>query len=372
MIVDHRLGTSDVTVDLATTTDILATASLGALETAFAQVSKEIGVDNAQARKLNQLNGRIALLELEIKKLDDEIERDKGADKRLRGLFDERTRRYKEIFELIVAEQTQLCALYAPLEGHLSQANESVKRLALVVVRNVDVEAWASRGEELLDLRKTGKFQGRGSLANFARDHLFPAWVSGTAEEVSLAMSSFRSEFDEALLSQSRVNLGDPEYGNWTLDVGRWLYSTDHIVNTYSFEYDGVPLSQLSPGTRGIVLLLLYLALDLDDHRPLIIDQPEENLDPRSVFTELVELFKETRTRRQVIMVTHNANLVVNTDVDQVIVADCKRNGVDRPPTFTYVSGGLESPDIRGHVCDILEGGERAFRERARRLRVRY
>src|SRR6185437_8322323 len=86
--------------------------------------------------------------------------------------------------------------------------------------------------------------------------------------------------------------------------------------------YDGVDIRKLSPGSRGIVLLLLYLALDEADDRPLIIDQPEENLDPKSIFNELVGLFIEAKNKRQVIIITHNANLVVNTDADQVIVAD--------------------------------------------------
>jgi AAA domain, putative AbiEii toxin, Type IV TA system len=85
--------------------------------------------------------------------------------------------------------------------------------------------------------------------------------------------------------------------------------------------YDGVDIHKLSPGTRGIVLLLLYLALDDSDDRPVIIDQPEENLDPKSIFDELVGLFIYAKARRQVIMVTHNANLVINTDADQIIIA---------------------------------------------------
>src|SRR4051812_14917777 len=71
----------------------------------------------------------------------------------------------------------------------------------------------------------------------------------------------------------------------------QWLYSTDHIDIRYGIDYDGIDIRKLSPGTRGIVLLLLYLALDDADDRPLIIDQPEENLDPKSVFDELVSLF---------------------------------------------------------------------------------
>jgi energy-coupling factor transporter ATP-binding protein EcfA2 len=119
------------------------------------------------------------------------------------------------------------------------------------------------------------------------------------------------------------------------------------------------------------VLLLLYLALDDADDRPLIIDQPEENLDPKSVFDELVSLFIAAKAKRQIIMVTHNANLVINTDADQIILAEAGPHTGGGLPLITYVSGGLEDEQIRTSVCEILEGGADAFRERARRLRVR-
>jgi energy-coupling factor transporter ATP-binding protein EcfA2 len=126
-----------------------------------------------------------------------------------------------------------------------------------------------------------------------------------------------------------------------------------------------------SEGQSDIVLLLLYLALDDGDDRPLIIDQPEESLDPKSIFDELVGLFLDAKSKRQVILITHNANLVVNTDADQIIVAQVGPHKPGELPPITYLSGGLESKNIRTAVCDILEGGERAFQERARRLRVR-
>jgi energy-coupling factor transporter ATP-binding protein EcfA2 len=112
------------------------------------------------------------------------------------------------------------------------------------------------------------------------------------------------------------------------------------------------------------------LALDDADDRPLIIDQPEENLDPKSIFDELVDLFLDAKKTRQVIMVTHNANLVVNTDADQVIIAEAGPHTPGALPPISYVSGGLESESIRKAVCSILEGGDRALQERARRLRV--
>ncbi|MNJ64109.1 hypothetical protein D3C77_600500 [compost metagenome] len=119
------------------------------------------------------------------------------------------------------------------------------------------------------------------------------------------------------------------------------------------------------------MLLLLYLSLDAKDSRPLIIDQPEENLDPKSIYNDLVPLFMAAKSTRQVIMVTHNANLVVNTDADQIIIAECGPHGNGQLPPITYLSGGLEDRLIRERVCEILEGGETAFKERARRLRVR-
>src|SRR6185436_2503488 len=111
-----------------------------------------------------------------------------------------------------------------------------------------------------------------------------------------------------------------------------------HISIRYGIDYDDVDIRKLSPGTRGIVLLLLYLALDDNDNRPLVIDQPEENLDPKSVFDELVHLFIEAKAHRQVIMVTHNANLVINTDADQIIIAHASPAADGGLPSFSYVA----------------------------------
>lgn len=148
------------------------------------------------------------------------------------------------------------------------------------------------------------------------------------------------------------------------------MYGTDHIRIKYGIQYSDLDIKQLSPGTRGIVLLLLYLAIDQDDDRPLLIDQPEENLDPKSIFEELVPIFRKARHRRQIIIVTHNANLVVNTDADQVIIATAGEHRPNNLPLLRYQSGGIENANIRAEICKILEGGENAFRERAKRLRI--
>jgi hypothetical protein len=84
-------------------------------------------------------------------------------------------------------------------------------------------------------------------------------------------------------------------------------------------------------------------------------DQPEENLDPKSVFDDLAPLFIASKMKRQVIMVTHNANLVINTDADQIIVAEAGPHPAGRLPSISYVAGGPENAAIRKTVCNILE-----------------
>ena len=154
--------------------------------------------------------------------------------------------------------------------------------------------------------------------------------------------------------------------------IAEWLFSIEHITLEHGIRYQGVNLEQLSSGTKGIVLLLLYLVVDISDPRPLIIDQPEENLDPNSIFEELVRPFREIRNKRQVIIVTHNANLVVNTDADQVIVAQNEiRDKGTGLPHFRYTSGAIENKHVRGLICKTLEGGEEAFLDREKRYRLR-
>ena len=89
-----------------------------------------------------------------------------------------------------------------------------------------------------------------------------------------------------------------------------WLYSVDHIELDYGLRYEGTDLQSLSPGTKGIVLLILYLAIDQEDQRPLIIDQPDENLDNQSIYDILRGYFRQAKERRQVIIV-ENAGAII-------------------------------------------------------------
>lgn len=319
------------------------------------------------------LSDLIVKAEAQLAKRDKEVEKAKGATLRIESLVKRREEAYRGIIGEIEKEERLLGRLYKPLQDRLTAQGGTLKKLAFSVTRDVDVKSWAHAGERLFDLRKAGALRGIGRLHEIVEAELLPIWKDGNATNIAVGMSGFRKKYgndfwthvpDEAAQSRETKKA-------WSDQVTKWLFSTDHIEIKYSLEYEKTDIQQLSPGTRGIVLLLLYLAIDLDDQRPLIIDQPEENLDPKSIFEELVGHFKEAKLRRQIIIVTHNANLVVNTDADQVIVATRGEHRRGQLPVMSYKSGGLEDEGIRHSVCEILEGGEAAFTERARRLRVR-
>lgn len=336
------------------------------------RLQKVIGIDARKSEQLKRLSRKIVDADSALGRLDEQIKAAEASAGRIDALKEQRKSEYGKVFDALVEEEGELANLYAPLAKTLEGSKGALAKLTFEVRREVDVEQWATDGEELLDLRKSGPFKGHGALLDAAREELLPAWGSGSSDDVSEAMAKFRDRHDNDLLAHSPVPKTDLNpYWEWAARVANWLDGTAHVRIRYGIQYDKVDIEQLSPGTRGIVLLLLYLSIDLSDDRPLIIDQPEENLDPKSVFDELVDRFRETRQRRQVIIVTHNANLVVNTDADQVIAASAGPHRTDDLPEITYRGGGLEDPEIRKEVCEILEGGEQAFVQRAERLRVR-
>ena len=145
-----------------------------------------------------------------------------------------------------------------------------------------------------------------------------------------------------------------------------YLFGFDYLNTKYDLKVDQKDLSELSPGERGGLLLIFYLMLD-KQVIPLVIDQPEDNLDNKSVYEILVTFIKQAKKRRQIILVTHNPNLAVVADAEQIIhVSIDKKDGKHE---FDFFSGSIENPQINRAVVDILEGTLPAFDNR--RLKYR-
>ncbi|MEZ4741080.1 MAG: hypothetical protein R3B45_01295 [Bdellovibrionota bacterium] len=138
-------------------------------------------------------------------------------------------------------------------------------------------------------------------------------------------------------------------------------------------KYLGKLPKQLSIGQRGTLYLCLKLATDTFG-TPFIFDQPEDDLDNSFIAENLVPLIRKIKKYRQVIFATHNANVVVNSDCEQIIVAN------NEGEMLSYVSGAIENTftdsdpsdlllkmGIREHVCRVLEGGKDAFKKREKK-----
>lgn len=134
------------------------------------------------------------------------------------------------------------------------------------------------------------------------------------------------------------------------------LFGLSYLEVDYQMTMGGKSLTELSPGERGIVLLMFYLALS-KSKLPIIIDQPEDNLDNQSVFSRLVPCICEAKKNRQVIIVTHNPNIAIACDAEQIVFSSMDKQEF----TITYEAGAIEKQSIRDHVIDVLEGTMPAF-----------
>jgi len=158
----------------------------------------------------------------------------------------------------------------------------------------------------------------------------------------------------------------------------------DYFDLDFKIAYKNDPLDKMSPGKKGLVLLRLLIDLS-NEEWPILLDQPEDDLDNRSVYEDLVSFVKKKKKHRQIIIVTHNPNLAVGADAEEVIVANQdgqERGRENKKYKFEYISGALENTfelsetqekailfrkGIRQHVCEVLEGGKEAFQKRERK-----
>lgn len=123
-----------------------------------------------------------------------------------------------------------------------------------------------------------------------------------------------------------------------------------------------VPIEQGSPGQKSAAMLAFLLS---HGDEPIVLDQPEDDLDNHLIYDLMVRQLRASKRSRQVIVATHNPNVVVNGDAELVISMD-HRNGqcvmVDKG------TGSLQDQGVRDEVCRVMEGGRQAFERRYRRL----
>ena len=247
--------TPDPSVPLILATSDLSTHPLHLLERELTRLRGLVGIETLNSRRLAQLSEKMAKARTALAKVVADIAKAQVADERINALRLQRRAAYVGVFQAVIDEESALEALYQPLKARISEATGSLSKLSFSVRRAVDVGKWAKAGEELLDLRTGAAFKGKGSISTVASLALEEPWESGNAEQAGEALQDFVKAHSADLRSQRPADMPQKV---WARDVSAWLFSTEHISVGYGLKYDGLDIERLSPGTRGIVLLLLY------------------------------------------------------------------------------------------------------------------
>lgn len=145
-----------------------------------------------------------------------------------------------------------------------------------------------------------------------------------------------------------------------------FMFSLDFIETMHELRLGDKNLTQLSPGEKGLLLLVFYLHLDMEN-TSLIIDQAEDNLDNDSIYSVLARCIRSAKKNRQVILVTHNPNLAVGSDAEQIIYVKLEKH---KNYKFSYECGSIEDDRTNANIVRVLEGTKPAFVQR--RLRYQF
>ena len=274
----------------------------------------------------------------------------------------------KEIHLQKQAQADVLRALYGPVQAFIDSHELAKDKLKLEFRAELIDQGFSSQLLQHIAQNRKGTFmgsdEGRAKAMSLAER---VDWADTSSVELFLEAVDRALHEDQREEASQPVELADQlAKGHSAETVFNFLYGLEYVEPRYILRWEGKDLSMLSPGERGTLLLVFYLLVDKGD-LPLVIDQPEGNLDNHTVAKVLVDCIREARKRRQVFIVTHNPNLAVVCDADQVVHATMDKENEN---LITYTSGALENPKMSQYVTDVLEGTRWAFGVRGEKYKV--
>lgn len=301
-------------------------------------------------------NGTIKFLQTQIEYIERNLQMDLDVQKELR---------IKHVTELMLKKHEVLDIynnLFSPIVQFIEEYKDDLKDYPIEFDASFSIRNFADRFFDFVSQQASGSYYGKEQGALRIKEN-----IESVEEDRIESFVHFACLINDDLLKDKRDGQnnirqidGQLKKGHDKQELYDYIYGMDYVTPFFQLKMNDKPLSSLSPGERGALLLLLYLFIDMDD-KPLIIDQPEENLDNESVFKYLVHFIKAAKKKRQIIMVTHNPNLAVVCDADQIIQMKIdKLHGNE----VTYESGAIENPKMNKIIVDILEGTYPAFHNR--------
>ena len=263
------------------------------------------------------------------------------------------------------------------IETRLNQFHTTEMKISLKFSAGGDRNKFESH------IRDSG-FLSRELHGNY-KANLWPEKIAITCTPVELAESILTKKPDQLIKSVTVADIG--EFGvdktiaerlittlyPFSEDEDADILTVDEqklkkILSMAEVEWDdfesillnGRPVEHLSPGQRSSAMLPL---IALVENTPLVIDQPEDNLDNRLIGKMLVDILADLKEKRQIIVATHNPNIVVSGDAEQIIVLEA----LSESKGICAQSGSIDKEEIVDSVVEIMEGGKEAFLTRRRR-----
>lgn len=321
-------------------------------------------------RQLAEWNGKLSLLtgtetDPETKVgLETRIAQIEGLPSKLKELEGQRLELSAEIFDTLNAQRKAREILFKPVQD-LIHNNSLIREDYKLQFQAVLAASANTISNSLFSLIKqtSGEFRGQDE-AQLTIRRLFDAHDLNSRESVVAFLKALHEKVVQSANANSQKSVGIfnvLKKEQSAVSVYDLIFGLNFLEPRYSLLFQDAHIEQLSPGQRGALLLIFYLLVDRG-RVPIILDQPEENLDNETVYRLLVPVIAEAKKQRQIVMVTHNPNLAVVCDAEQIIYAEFDR-GADT--TISYTSGAIESADLNSRVVTILEGTKPAFDNRS-------
>ncbi len=302
---------------------------------------------------------------------DDAPESKMGLERRLAQINELPTQRlefYKrrlalagEIFDVLNEQREAREKLFKPVQD-LIQSNGLIRedyKLQFQATFGTSPDQIATLLFTLIK-QNSGEFRGEDESFNTVRK-LADEYNFSKRDDVIAFVESLHARAQEAASGKSGIGIKSIlRKDRVAVEVFDLLFGLTFLDLKYSLLFQDTQIEQLSPGQRGALLLIFYLLVD-KGRNPILLDQPEENLDNETVVGLLVPVLTEAKKRRQILMVTHNPNLAVVCDAEQVIHATFDRKNEF---SITYCGGAIENSRINSRVVDVLEGTKPAFDNR--------
>lgn len=214
-----------------------------------------------------------------------------------------------------------------------------------------------------IDRGKDGSFQGKDPGMKMLSEILDKYTLEDAGQVIELADEVLRcltTDITKETPTKNEV-IKQLKQGLKPAALYDFLYRAEYMDVRFKIRFNGKDLNEnvFSPGEKGALLLIFYLLID-KEKIPLIMDQPEENLDNETVYALLVPYIKQAKESRQIVIVTHNPNLAVVCDAEQIVSATM----VKAKNEIHYQAGSIEDPATNRKIVDTLEGTMPAFTKR--------